>query len=218
MIFDYMSFFLVYLYPSTLRNCRAFITKRYQTRTFEEAFLVGFNDMLSSVNVILTYAYFYEKDRYDWHLDIEGDTLGTFNIEYLLDQNSILLPGDIQAEPHYTAHAAYLEFGHNSQLEVAICFLKIKLGNGTVGKHCTTYIGKNNTYPYKFEEDMNHLKSWCNGKDGIKKCEKLLNQSYNEYITSIAKGGVPFHSDHIKKVEKNFQIYYNMTCPILKYD
>ena len=216
MVFDYMTNFPVYLYPSTLKNCRDFITKRLKAKTFEEAFLNGFKNMLSSVNVILTYAYFHEKDRYDWHLDIEGESLVTFNKKYLLNQISQTLPQDIQPEPHYTAHVPYLQTGPVSPLELGICFLKIKLGNGTAGKHCTPYIGKGNKYPYNFEKDMDHFKSWCNGQDGMKKCEELLNQRYNDYI-KVTENDVSFHADHIKKVEKNYQLYYNTTCPVLKY-
>ena len=120
MVFDYMSNFPVYLYPSTLKNCRDFITKRLRAKTFEEAFLKGFNNMLSSVNVILTYAFFHEKDRHDWHLDIEGDSLATFNNKYLLNQTSQILLQDIQAEPHYTTHVPYLEIGPISPLEIGV--------------------------------------------------------------------------------------------------
>ena len=41
MVFDYMSYFPVYLYPSTLKNCREFVTKRLKVDTFEEVFLKG---------------------------------------------------------------------------------------------------------------------------------------------------------------------------------
>ena len=134
MVFDYMSYFPVYLYPSTLKNCREFVrdkfsanvTKGLKVNTFEEAFLKGSSQrqLVSSVNVMLTYAFFYERDRYDWHLDIgETDTLATINGKFSSTlKSSPLLPKDIEVKPHDTLHGTYYRKALHHPLELAICF------------------------------------------------------------------------------------------------
>ena len=215
MVFDFMVYFPVYLYPSTLKNCRDFIIQRMKVDTFEKAFLKGSNHFVSSVNVILHYAFFHERDRYDWHLDIsEEETLATFNKKYLENQNASLLPQDIQVEPHSTVHAKYFRPQDKPPLEVALCFLKIKLGRDP-GKNCTQYLGKKNLEPLQFEPKVTHYKTWCNGIDGMKKCEEVVNQRYNEIIVNNTAKKDDFYDEHIRKVEESLWLNYKMQCPVL---
>ena len=217
MVFDFMSYFPVYLYPSTIKNCRDFITQRLKVKTFEEAFLKGSRYFVSTVNVILTYAFFYERHRYDWHLDIgEGETMATFNTKYfLILQNSPLLRQDIQAEPHDTLHVSYYDRFRHHPLESAICFLQIKLKRD-ITQDCTRYLGKVHWDPYEFENVKKQVKSWCSGRDGMEKCERLVEQRYLDYTNRITmEGAVDFDVGHIKQVEQNLRSYYNYTCSAL---
>ena len=217
MVFDFMSYFPVYLYPSSIKNCREFITKRLNVNTFEEAFLKGSIHFVSSVNVILTYAFFYERDRYDWHLDIgEAETLAAFNIKYfLMLHNSPIQPHDIQAKPHDTVHASYYTRLRHHPLELAICHLQIKLGRNNA-KICSQYLGKVNWDPFEFEPGKKQFKSWCNGREKMEHCELLVNQRYSDYIDRIAKQeAVKFHVGQVREVEQNLRVYYNLTCSAL---
>lgn len=65
---DFMIYFPVYIYRDTFTNCREYILKRFNTSNFEEAFQKLYTSYISPVIIILSYAWYFEKDRYDWNL------------------------------------------------------------------------------------------------------------------------------------------------------
>ena len=72
MVADFMSYFPVYIYRDTFTHCREHILKRFNTSNFEEAFnkiYLG-SSYISPVSVVISYAWFFGKDRYDWNLKI----------------------------------------------------------------------------------------------------------------------------------------------------
>ena len=73
-----MTYFPVYIYRDTFTNCREHILKRFKTRNFEKAFREFYNGFISPVSVILSYAWYFERDRYDWNLEI-CDDLSKYN-------------------------------------------------------------------------------------------------------------------------------------------
>ncbi|XP_068729073.1 uncharacterized protein [Montipora capricornis] len=80
---DFMSFFPVYFYRDTFARCREDIMKHWNLTTFEEAFKLFYHDknLLSPVSIILSYAWFFERDRYDWNIKICSD-LTQFNKKF----------------------------------------------------------------------------------------------------------------------------------------
>ena len=79
---DFMTYFPVYIYRDTITRCREHILKRFNTDNFEEAFKkiyhTGTAGFISPVCVIISYAWYFEKDRYNWNIQICGD-LNTYN-------------------------------------------------------------------------------------------------------------------------------------------
>ena len=76
MVADFMTYFPVYLYRDTFTHCREYILNRFNTTNFEEAFKKFYNGnsgYISPVSVVISYAWFFEKDRYDWNLKICSD-------------------------------------------------------------------------------------------------------------------------------------------------
>ncbi|XP_046842832.1 uncharacterized protein LOC124436905 [Xenia sp. Carnegie-2017] len=70
---DFMTYFPVYLYRDTITNCRNHILKTFQTNNFEEAFKKFYHTgtgLLSPVNVIISYAWFFENNRYEWKIEL----------------------------------------------------------------------------------------------------------------------------------------------------
>ena len=63
---DFMTYFSVYISHDTFRHCREYILKRFNTSKFEEAFKKSYHgaDLISPVNVVKSYAWFFERDRY----------------------------------------------------------------------------------------------------------------------------------------------------------
>ena len=81
-----MTYFPVYLYRGIFTNCREFILKRFNTRNFEEAFKKFYHgtDFLSPVVIINSYAWFFERNRYDWNLKI-CTNLASYNKRFPVD-------------------------------------------------------------------------------------------------------------------------------------
>ena len=87
MIADFMSYFPVYIYATTIRNCRDYLIKRFGSNSYMlndnhnvTAMLQQFEQVYRHVNpkeqnfspicVLLTYAWYFERDRYSWSLEI----------------------------------------------------------------------------------------------------------------------------------------------------
>ena len=87
MIADFMSYFPVYIYASTIRNCRHYLMKRFGSTSNLESdnknltlMLQQFEQVYRHVNpkeqnfspicVLLTYAWYFERYRYSWSLEI----------------------------------------------------------------------------------------------------------------------------------------------------
>ena len=82
MIADFMIYFPVYVHRDTITRCREFILKRFNTTNFEEAFKRFYHTdtgYISPVSVILSYAWYCEKNRYDWNIKVNCD-LETYNL------------------------------------------------------------------------------------------------------------------------------------------
>ena len=72
MVADFMTYFPVYIYRDTFTHCREHILKRFNTSNFEDAFkkIHHGSSFVSPVSVVISYAWFFERDRYDWNLKI----------------------------------------------------------------------------------------------------------------------------------------------------
>ena len=72
-VVDFMTYFPVYMYRDTVTHCREHILKHLNTTNFEEAFRMFYKGLISPVSVILSYAFYFERDRYDWNFKICND-------------------------------------------------------------------------------------------------------------------------------------------------
>ena len=108
MVVDFMMYFPVYIYRDTFTNTRNYILKRFKTNNFEEAFRKVYNkdsDLISPVSVILSYAWFFEYDRYDWSIEMCTD-LETYNKRFL-DARFKIKPEHVRSlfsQPHTAFH------------------------------------------------------------------------------------------------------------------
>ncbi|ESO88964.1 hypothetical protein LOTGIDRAFT_154033 [Lottia gigantea] len=85
MISDFMTYFPVYIWTDTVKNCRKHILKHMNVTSLETAFMkTGPGGDLSPVNVIMTYAYYFEHDKYDWHLDLRRKSLDVYNKKHYI--------------------------------------------------------------------------------------------------------------------------------------
>lgn len=172
MVADFMSYFPIYIYPSTIRNCREFITKRFGVPTFEHAFFRFAEKQVSSVNIIMSYAYYFERDLYEWHIDTGSLSLKEYN-KKRLPKLPPLLPQDVISEPHVTIHARYF-LSKGDPLEQAICYTQINIGMNNI-PHCNVFRNKPNFMLFEFQRrpSIDHLNTWCHGNKN-QTCVMLL--------------------------------------------
>ena len=80
---DFMTYFPVYIYRDNFIHCREYTLKRFNTDNFEKALrnsTIQEQELVTFplVSVVISYAWYFEKDRYNWNLQICGD-LNTYN-------------------------------------------------------------------------------------------------------------------------------------------
>ena len=73
-----MSFFPVYICRDTFTHCREYILRKFNTSNFDEVFKRLINVPHSPVCVALSYAWYFERDGYDWNFEI-CDDLAEYN-------------------------------------------------------------------------------------------------------------------------------------------
>ncbi len=111
---DFMTYFPVYIYRDTFTRCREYILKRFDTSNFEEAFKKFYHTgtgVISPVSVVLSYAWYFEKDRYDWNIQScgnmdnsrfpEGHKLQPEHVKNVLTQPQTAYHGPLDADDFY---------------------------------------------------------------------------------------------------------------------
>ncbi|XP_046863291.1 uncharacterized protein LOC124457036 [Xenia sp. Carnegie-2017] len=106
---DFMTYFPVYIYRDTFTHCRDHILKNFNTSNFEEAYqqFHETSNALSPVNVIISYAWFFEKDRYDWNIEMCSD-LSVYNNSlpegHKIQKNDTVNGNRLLAQPQTAYH------------------------------------------------------------------------------------------------------------------
>ena len=203
MVSNFMTYFPVFLYPRTFRNCRDHMMRHLNATTFGEAFS-KLNDMLSNVrdrsakmfspvNIILSYAYFFERQDYDWHIHLGTKTLSSYNAQMFpppLSQHA-LNESDITRELHFTVHSKYYQ-SDVYPLEQAICYTQIVLGMTNIA-HCDRFRNKTNLQLFQFHyirgerHTYDPENTWC--KPGPKRqlCKELIDERYKSWVNVYGK-------------------------------
>ncbi|XP_046852229.1 uncharacterized protein LOC124445553 [Xenia sp. Carnegie-2017] len=107
---DFMTYFPVYIYRDTFTHCREHILKKFKTDNFEEAFKKFHHTgtgYISPVSVIFSYAWFFEKDRYDWNIKM-CNNLDEYNKRlpegHKILQNDIINENKLLTQPQTAYH------------------------------------------------------------------------------------------------------------------
>ena len=187
MVADFMSYFPIYIYPSTIRICREFIIKRFSVPTFEHAFFRFAQKAVSSVNIIMSYAYYFERDRYEWHIDTGKLNLNEYNSKRL-PKRAPLLQRDILPETHITIHSRYYNYlAKYDPLEQAICYAQINVGMNN-SQHCNVFRRDPNLMLFEFQREpsIGHLDTWCFG-ERRKECVRLISDRYRNSVSFLRR-------------------------------
>ncbi|KAK6173951.1 hypothetical protein SNE40_017317 [Patella caerulea] len=212
---NFMSFFPAYIWRDTITNCNKYILKFMKVRTIEEAFIK--NDGLacvSPVNVFLTYAYYFEKDRYDWHIDIgRGISLKKYNKLYLLPGHE-LTPSDVNMDIHVTFHNKYFTDSKNVINRHGYCAAvdktSIKLDT-TTRDMCKKFQGEVMWSLFIHQNGHNHLDTWCGGTAKRRQCLMFINDYYKQVRTAVKDGVYKLDIDTVRAVDKA-AVSMNVKC------
>ena len=196
MVADFMTYFPVYIYRDTFTHCREYILKRFNTTNFEEAFRKSYHTahLISPVNVVLSYAWFFERDRYDWNLKICSE-LKSYNKRFPVGHK--IKPQhteDILSQPQTALH-----IDHTYQISTTFflpnIFTSYCLSQRAADKRqqaiCSTRSFSADTNLVLFNHDLMKLKPGheipCTGSKR-NHCLKNLERHYNQVGTDIKQG------------------------------
>ena len=195
MVADFMTYFPVYIYRDTFTHCREYILKRFNTSNFEEAFKKSYHTahLISPVNVVISYAWFFERDRYDWNLKICSD-LKSYNTRFPVGHK--IKPQhteDILSQPQTALH-----IDHTYRIEtnffLSNIFVSYCLSQRAADKQqaiCSSRPFSADTNLVLFNHDLMKLKPGheipCAGSKR-NHCLKSLERHYNQVGIDIKQG------------------------------
>ena len=209
MVANFMSFFPVYIYRDTFTHCREYILRKFNTRNFDEVFKL-INVGHSPVCVVLSYAWYFERDRYDWNFEI-CDDLAEYNKKF--PTNHIVRPEHVEtilSEPQTTFHVPYAPF-LSSNLIVSYCLSHKAAGNNLdICSNRSVSLSDNFVL---FNHDLQFVKSVeetpCTG-NYTNTCLEVLERHYNQVGLEI-KQGRKVEWSNVETVEK-LASEFNIQC------
>ena len=211
MVSNFMSSFPTPVYAKTLRNCRSFIMRRLNAATFQEAFvkIMEFERVISPVNIVFSYAYYFERDLYDWHIDVAPETLSVYNQKYL-PSGHYLLESDITPELDITVHTRHYKQRYQA-LEKAICYSQIALDMTDI-PHCDKFRNETNLMLFECQSDLTHVNSWCETGPKREHCRELVKERYKKWVDQYRKTGIKYNTTHLKVIQDVAKTNYGINC------
>ena len=228
---NFMSYFPVMLWRSTIKNCREYIMKRFKGDKWDEVFFDATEQALTSIEklgfdtqgqsrtsspviILMTYAYFFEHDKYEWHLDLMGDSLENHNKRFAGTPFKIS-EFDLSPELHSTIHKTW-----NSRaiqvLTNSVCHTHKAKDSRKVPSHCSN-MDKPHMDLFMFEDWTQHFEGWCRGQVGKELCSKLIRKHYEDVGEVLRGNDRLFNTSHIRVIENMALEYYQIKCLPFQY-
>ena len=191
MVADFMTYFPVYIYRDTFTHCREYILKRFNTSNFEEAFHKIYHGgrLISPVSVVISYAWFFERDRYDWNLKLCSE-LKSYNTR--LPVGHKITPQDtedILSQPQTAFHVPYAKEPLSPNIFNSYCLLHEAAGNPQA--MCSNHSVSLDDNFVLFYHDLQRItpgKTPCIGNKKTDHCLKVLDRHYKQVGLDIRKG------------------------------
>ena len=191
MVADFMTYFPVYIYRDTFTHCREYILKRFNTSNFKEAFhkIYYGGRLISPVSVVISYAWFFERDRYDWNLKLCSE-LKSYNRR--LPVGHKITPQDtedILSQPQTAFHVPYAKEPLSPNIFISYCLSHEAAGNPQV--MCSNHSVSLEDNFVLFYHDLQRItpgKTPCFGNKKTDHCLKVLDRHYKQVGLDIRKG------------------------------
>ncbi|XP_022110774.1 uncharacterized protein LOC110990208 [Acanthaster planci] len=200
MVADFMTYFPVYIWRDTIINCRNHISRHMNVTRFEDAFRNLYN--LSPVNVIMNYAFYFEHDRYDWHLDVNND-LKSYNKDHVPPGFEIK-PSQTVPDVQVSIHKGYYDKLPNPLLQ-GYCVAKRYVS--TLPAFCKPFENVTNFQLFEFcwQEKLliqEHLGTWCASPEGHRDCAQRIEAHYANVVKYYNLGWFDLDLGRVGAVEK----------------
>ena len=190
MVADFMTYFPVYIYRDTFTHCREYILKRFNTSNFEKPFrkIYPGDDLISPVSIVISYAWFFERDRYDWNLKICSE-LKPYNRRLPIGHK--ITPQhteDILSHPQTAFHVPYAKEPISPNILISYCLSREAAGNRQA--MCSNHsVSLANNFVL-FYHDLQRITPGQTPCTGNKKnhCLKVLDRHYKQVGVEIRKG------------------------------
>ena len=202
---DFMTYFPVYIYRDTFTRCREHVLKRFRTRSFEKAFRKFYNGFISPVSVILSYAWYFERDRYDWNLKICND-LTEYNKRFPAGRTI----GQEHMEDTLSVPQTAFHYGHppgrleriGSFIRNSYCLSHEAAGN--VLEKCVNHSASLSDNLVLFNHDIQRFNFPAPPCPGERRntCLQILQRHYNEVGLEIKQKARELDWNNTKTVEK----------------
>ena len=212
---DFMTYFPVYIYRDTFTHCREHILRRFNTSNFEEAFKKFYRrDFLSPVSVVLSYAWYFERDRYDWNLKLCTDLTEynkRFPSEHIISAEHVV---DTLLIPQTAFHVQHAQ-GVREVAFSSYCLSQEAAGNDA--EKCPNRTASLITNFVLFNHDVqrfDHPAPPCprNREDT---CLQSLERNYNQVGLEIKQKIRKLDWQDVKTVEK-LAMELKLQCDVLK--
>ena len=183
---DFMTYFPVYMYRDTVTHCREHILKHLKTTNFEEAFRMFYKGFISPVSVILSYAFYFERDRYDWNFKICND-LAEYNKRFPTGQT--IAPEHVQnvlTEPQ-TGYHGWAGPGFSKNTLASYCLSHKAAGNILDICSNRTFLPSDNLIFFVHDLQVGNRNHPCKGNI-TQTCLQVLKRHYNQVGLEIQQG------------------------------
>ena len=185
-VVDFMTYFPVYMYRDTVTHCREHILKHLNTTNFEEAFRMFYKGLISPVSVILSYAFYFERDRYDWNFKICND-LAEYNKRFPSGQT--IAPEHVQnvlTEPQ-TGYHGWAGPGFSKNTLASYCLSHKAAGNNLDICSNRTFSPSDNLIFFVHDLQVGNRNHPCKGNI-TQTCLQVLERHYNQVGLEIQQG------------------------------
>ena len=207
---DFMIYFPVYIYRDTFAHCREYILKRFNTTNFEEPFRKFYKGHLSPVSIILSYAWYFERDRYDWNFKICRE-LTEYNKRF--PNGHAIGPeyvNDFLSKPQTAFHVPYAK-SLSSNILISYCLSHQAAGNKL--NICSSHSASLSDNLLLFKHDLQRLDTNlpCTG-NSTNACLQVLERHYNQVGLEIKQQVRKVEWTNVETVEK-LANEFGIKCP-----
>ena len=211
---NFMITFPQLIFRDTVISTRKHIMKHLKTENFEEAFRQLYVSNISPVNIWMTYAWFHEHDRYDWHIKAPPDKLKAQNkrlpkghkigpqhtVPSLIGNDH--LSGRKEFVPELMLAGYCMSLAATQQAAPPGC----RNVSHDVNRFCDFWEPASYRYPWPAAD------TWCKAGKMDRCCHQAMVKHYKDVVVLAKEKNLRFSKDDVYLVDQ-LALEMGVTCP-----